>query len=281
MTIGSGRFTGPPPIVIGAMGGSGTRVVARILRRAGRYMGANVNDPQEDALDFEKFDYRWTPPYLASLRNGAPLDHAEMDAEFAEALEQFLRPRDDAAQAWGWKHSPSIHLLPFLNAHIPDLRFIHVIRDGRDIAVGTSGGRTHTCRLGRAVLDGDPTPVTPETPMWRGRAPAVDGGPEATPFRQIRFWRAVNAAAAEYGESKMSGRYMRIRLEDLCSVPHAHVREILDFAGWTGDREPIVENAVSEIATPHTIGRWRTAPPDVLREVLRLAGDCLGRFGYG
>jgi Sulfotransferase family len=268
------------PVVVGGMGGSGTRVVVRILRRTGRYMGVNVNDPQEDALDFAGFDYRWAPRYLAALGAGAPLPHAEMAVEFEEALERFLRGRDDPAQPWGWKHSPSVHLLPFMDARFPGLRFIHVIRDGRDTAMGTSGGRTHTRRLGRAVLDGDPTPVTPETPMWRGRAAAADGGPEATPLRQIRFWRAVHTAAADYGESNMPRRYLRIRLEDLCSDPHTYVRQIIDFAGAAYPRETAVLEAAAEVVTPDTIGRWRHEAPGVLSDVHRLAGDSLRRFGY-
>ena len=36
--------------------------------------------------------------------------------------------------AWGWKEPRSIYLLPFFHRHLPGLRFLHVVRDGRDMA---------------------------------------------------------------------------------------------------------------------------------------------------
>lgn len=40
------------PLVIGGTGGSGTRVVARIVRASGRFMGADTSDyDSQDALD--------------------------------------------------------------------------------------------------------------------------------------------------------------------------------------------------------------------------------------
>lgn len=46
------------PLVIGATGGSGTRVVARICRRAGYDLGKDLNEA-EDALPFASFHDRW------------------------------------------------------------------------------------------------------------------------------------------------------------------------------------------------------------------------------
>src|SRR3954471_11566351 len=55
------------PVVIGGTGGSGTRVVARMLRTAGVFMGGRLNSA-DDALDLAEFDWTWG---LDLLRDGA------------------------------------------------------------------------------------------------------------------------------------------------------------------------------------------------------------------
>ena len=59
------------------------------------------------------------PDMIADLR-------ARLDAHLAEL------PAD--APSWGWKEPRSIYLLPFLNEQMPTIRFLHFIRDGRDMA---------------------------------------------------------------------------------------------------------------------------------------------------
>jgi hypothetical protein len=40
----------------------------------------------------------------------------------------------DANAAWGWKNSGSVHLLRFLHDEFPSVRFLHLVRDRRDMA---------------------------------------------------------------------------------------------------------------------------------------------------
>ena len=55
------------PGVTGATGGSGTRVVARVMRRGGMFIGTDLN-VSEDALDFAAFSDRWIDRYWAARR---------------------------------------------------------------------------------------------------------------------------------------------------------------------------------------------------------------------
>jgi hypothetical protein len=71
------------PLVIGGTGGSGTRAVARIVMRAGRFMGSRRNR-SEDALDIADFDWLWGPAYI---RTGAT---DEMRDAFEAALSAHL-----------------------------------------------------------------------------------------------------------------------------------------------------------------------------------------------
>ena len=261
------------------MGGSGTRAVARVLREAGIFMGTNTNGVKEDALELSEFDYRWAPPFLKELRTGRPwIESDAMSDEHRRCVDAHLREAG-SNRAWGWKHCPSGHLLPFLAERHAGLRVVHLVRDGRDMAFGSSGGRTHTLRLGRAVLDGDPAPVIPGSDSWRGRAATAAGGPEATPERQARFWSETNTAIADWGDAAGDGRYLRLRFEDLAANPRPGVAELLEFVGLPAARDRLADLA-APIQRPTTIGRWKRESKHEVESLRPHLDEGLERFAY-
>ena len=126
------RRPAPPPVerlapglepgVIGATGGSGTRVLAAVVRRGGMFVGSDLNRSL-DALDFAAFFDRWVGRGSSRPRR-PPSCGRSSPASTTEA----------GGQPWGWKEPRSVYLLPFLAAELPGLRFLHVVRDGRDMA---------------------------------------------------------------------------------------------------------------------------------------------------
>jgi hypothetical protein len=249
-------FAVPGPNVIGATGGSGTRIVARIVRESGMYTGARLND-YEDALDFGDLSDRWINTYIPyRLRGEAP--PAELRSELAADLESVLARHAEAvpadARRWGWKEPRSIYLAPFLREQMPSFRFLHFVRDGRDMAL--SDNQQQLKKHGKAVLDGRVS--------WRRSV------------RSITLWTRINLLAADYGESVLGDDYLRVRFEDLCAEPAATVSRILEFFELEGD----AETAAAAVRPPGTLGRWRTARfglPETLTEV---AAPALERFGY-
>ena len=79
------------PLVVGATGGSGTRVVARILREAGLFTGSELNE-SEDAWKLGDYGDRWINLYAGS--GGDPGEPAEMEmrAVLRAASPLTLRP---------------------------------------------------------------------------------------------------------------------------------------------------------------------------------------------
>ena len=232
---------GLEPGVIGATGGSGTRVLAAIVQRGGMFVGSDLNRSL-DALDFAAFFDRWAgrelaPEAAAELRALVARQHAEADGRH-----------------WGWKEPRSVYLLPFLAAELPGLRFLHVVRDGRDMAL--SENQVQLRKHGDAVL-------------------GASNEPEE--LRSIGLWREINLRAADFGERELGDRYLRIRFEDLCAQPAATVAEVLRFFGLDGDAERI---AAEEVRVPATLGRWREADPELRAALSERAADALERFGY-
>jgi hypothetical protein len=245
------------PLVIGATGGSGTRVLARIARRAGYDLGTNLNGA-EDALEFIPFHDRWINRMIvADQRPFSAAETAEMTSEFHQRLTQHLPKHGEAGQLWGWKAPRSIYFLPLFQRLYSDVKFIHVLRDGRDMAF--SKNQNQLRQHGRAILN------------WRERWFA------AAPLRSILLWERVNLRAARFGETQMGGNYLAIRFEDLCRQPAVTVGRILGFLGSDLDPEEI---AAAEISPPGTLARWKSQPEPITRKLTTAAAESLGKFGY-
>lgn len=243
------------PFVIGATGGSGTRVVARIVRAAGMYIGNDLNR-YEDALPFASFSDRWINEYLGSGKRPSGEDRQRMGDDLLSIVDDHLSHRPEEAICWGWKEPRSIYLLPFLNEEMPKLRFLHFLRDGRDMAF--SENQQQLKKHGAAVLEGGS--------RWRRR-----------PYRSISLWARVNADAADYGERELGDRYLRVRFEDLCARPGETARRILDFFGLDGDAEAI---GAAEVKPPSTLARWKTKGGRTVQTLERFGEPALSRFGY-
>lgn len=247
------------PLVIGATGGSGTRVIARIAKHAGYNLGSRLNS-SEDALEFYSFHDTWINPFVLAQRRGGtltPWQSARMKEDFHAALARHIPEPERRGTSWGWKAPRSIYLLPFLSAQFPQLKFIHLLRDGRDMAL--SPNQNQLRKHGRAVLS------------WRERLF------RSIPQRSALLWEKVNLRAADYGESALRENYLRVRFEDLCAEPLETTAHIVNFLEASIDPAPIAQ---VEITAPKSLGRWRTCSPRIVSKLEATAAASLRRFGY-
>jgi hypothetical protein len=241
------------PYVIGATGGSGTRVIASIVRSAGMFIGTDLND-YEDAVDFGRYSDRWINRYVAAGQDPPPDVRTAMVAELQEVVARHCSTMPAEATCWGWKEPRSIYLLPFLDQEHPALRFLHVVRDGRDMAF--SSNQQQLMKHGSVVLE--------RRVSWR------------RPIRSIALWNDVNLMAADFGERVLGERYKLVRFEDLCAEPAHSVEGIYRFFGLEGD----VSAAAGEVKPPGGLGRWRDRRKGLVQALERHAEPALRRFGY-
>lgn len=241
------------PTVVGATGGSGTRVVARILRLAGLYTGSELNE-SEDAWKLGDYSDRWINTYLGRRGTGLPRDveNAMLD-DLSAVLAEHCAPLAATPRPWGWKEPRSIYLLPFLRRHLPDLRFLHVVRDGRDMAL--SENQNQLRKHGAAA------------PIPEDLAPAA---------RSIALWSWVNLEGKRCGEEELGARYLRIRFEELCEKPLEVTARVLKFLELEGDAAELAR----EVAPPPSLARWRAADPAVVAELERVGSEALVELGY-
>jgi len=166
-----------PPVVVGGLGGSGTRVVAEMLQLLGYYVGDDLNEP----LDNLWFTFLFKrPDWYRRVQAGD-------DAAFASALRVFVdsmhgkrpgvegtrviagafldqiepplgrlawssgraaslfrsRRHDHDPDKWGWKEPNSHLFLDPLAAGLGGFRYVHVLRHGLDMAFSTNQQQLH------------------------------------------------------------------------------------------------------------------------------------------
>ncbi|NUN97401.1 MAG: sulfotransferase [Candidatus Omnitrophica bacterium] len=197
---------------------------------------------------FEReFAMERTRAFLADLGRRAPTEAARglIEDLFAEHRRRDGKPR------WVNKTPDYIDHLPDLQAVFPDMRFIHVVRDGRDVAC--------------SVL----------TRSW---------GP-STIKEAASWWREKVLKGFEF-ENANPDHCLVVRYEDLLLEPKSALARV--FA-WLG-AEPLLEDVLTNYAgdeknvrlDPSRIGDWRkTFGPSDVRTFERKAGDILKRLEYG
>lgn len=240
------------PIIVGGNGHSGTRVFAEILALGGVFTGLKRVTKRTDSEDLRIISLlnRWVRPYV--YREMDASSALQMKREFAQRLRIYFPLR---IRKWGFKNPRTMLLLPFFGEMFPRMKFVHVVRDGRDISLGNEF-------VGNAYVDAFLSPdervLSPEEKM-------------------IVFWGRSNEAAARYGERVLKDRYLRMRWEDVCNDPLSKTRELLQFAGCPVE---FAERIKSVVRKPASLGRWRGYPEEVRNRVQVRGERWLAEFGY-
>jgi len=242
------------PVVIGGHGGSGTRVLPRALRLAGFWMGAWVNHRTEDAMATRYFLQR----YFERAVVDRPEQRAELQRALAAAVRAHRRGMPDPTGPWGWKNPRSMWMIPFLARLYPEMRFIHLVRDGRDVALSRNTNLLHKhgrFLLGEALCEHD-----------RVRS-------------QLRLWALGNQRAAQDGERLLGANYLRISYETLCRTPRETLARVYAHLG-AAVTPAILDQVQQLVVPPRSIGAWRDAELRILHEPDRESRAALQRFGY-
>ena len=154
--------------------------------------------------------------------------------------------------SWGNK-KPSYSMDgPEVNAIFPSAKFVHIIRDGRDVALSMRNA-THL------LLEQN----------W---------------YFAAKDWKEHVLLGRELQRQLGPGRYLEVRYEDLLREPTAVFGKILDFIGAAEDERQALDTIAAEIRgvmKANNSEKWRKQiPASAQRTIERAAGDLLGELGY-
>lgn len=140
------------PVVVMARGHSGTRLLAMAIEKLGIRMGATSDVPTGDVQDrrFTRTIKRICRASLSQSPTEQP--NPRLLRVFQRSLVRYLQWLGDHPGGWGWKF-PETYLIPnYVTTTFPRARYIHMIRDGRDIAFKDHLTDDPQRRLGRRLL---------------------------------------------------------------------------------------------------------------------------------
>ncbi len=225
------------PIGVGAVGGSGTRLLYQILSLAGVAMGAPVNTVG-DSLEW--------PPYEI-LHNDELLRRHGRAALVSTALRQFeqllveRRAELGLEGRIGWKVPGTFHWIAELAEYFPAFQYVHILRNGLDMAY--SGNQNQA--MNWASLLGIRLERTEE-----GRL---------TPASMLEYWLTANERALAAAEIHLPGRMYVVRFETLCEQPETEIERLLDFLHLPYTNG-LLTSLVAQVRPPSSTGRYRRKP---------------------
>jgi len=249
------------PVFIGGTNGSGTRVYAQLLELAGVFQGLQKNyafEP-ENIIQYTRL---LVPEFIKNTR-GPTYDLDNIAQDIRVEMEGWIHKFGLELQGecppgffrWGWKHPRNLFLVPLLNSVFNDCYFVHVLRDGRDMALADNRGDV------RILYEYIVQPKNPD------------------PIDCTYFWSVVNSEVADWCEENLGERFVWSRFEDLCADPYDELKRIADIMGLELNSS-LPERCAKIVRKPSSLGRWREEPAEMQSRLNAAGAIGLRRFGY-
>jgi hypothetical protein len=282
------RLRQASPIVVIGMHRSGTRVAVDVLDALGVFMGA---DRQADAesVTFMSINEAilhqcgafWSEPMSAHFMLAEPAAVAQIAAGAREALAARLdtyagpsrwhaAPGDRALPPFGWKDPRNTFTLPVWKAVFPQLRAIHILRHGVDVAASLA--RRHAQALRAATGEAVPPALT----VIRDHALGVLSSRRGSTLAEaLTMWEQYVEKAREQCAA-LGERALEIRYEDLLADPQPAIAALAKFCG-------VAPAAAREAALLKRLEPTRAYAFRQTRELVAFAEsarEVLARHGY-
>ncbi len=249
-----------PPVAVGGVGGSGTRLIAQILKAEGYFLGADLNEASDNlwftllfkrppvlgCSDGEFLDLceifakgmvgrgGFTPEQQVTIQHLAVDGRVEHDAKWLKDRAVSLLSRHashNATDRWGWKEPNTHVVLDRLNRAFPGMKYIFVSRHGLDMAVSENQGQP---RLWGPILLGEPF--------------------EATPRYSLRYWCFVHRRVRAIGDG-MGENFLFLSYDDLCRDTKRGLAKLRAFLGTEDANVP--QRLLDLVSASPTIDRYK------------------------
>jgi hypothetical protein len=275
------RRSAAPVFVLGSPR-SGTTLLYNMLLSAGGFAvylaesnAFNLLAPHFGDLGRREARQRLLQVWLASkLFRASGLDADQIENEVLERcrnIGDFLRivmggiTRAQGMQRWAENSPEGILHLPLIKRLIPDALVIHIIRDGRDVAMSLSNVRYLR-----------PFP-------WQDRISLTGAG---------IYWEWIVEHGRRCGR-QLGPDYIEVHFEDLVAAPRETLKTIGSFIDHELDHDRIQEVGYGSVSKPNTsfrgeprenfnpVGRWKKGfSPKQLLRFESVLGKTLTELGY-
>lgn len=264
------------PIVIGGIGGSGTRVVVSILKSLKIYIGEDLNVPLDNltyTLLFKRTNWfsknrtnkkkiniglsileksminkkHYSLKELMFIFNAATSmarngHNKQKKGKGWWAFERFnhiIFNRNKGLSSyvgWGWKEPNSHLLVSELNDYFSQIKYVHTIRHGLDMAYSNNQQQLYNW----SKLFGLSEPQNEDD----------------ITFASFRYWVEANRKIIDLKNSLGGNKIYILNFDKLCHNPKKEIDKLLDFVGIEVNEKQLLK-VISIPKTPSTKSRYK------------------------
>jgi hypothetical protein len=254
------------PVVVGGVGGSGTRVIAKLLKHLGYFIGSDLNDADDNLwftllfksseillVSDDEFSRRVDiltkglvgGSAFSSVDRAMVMERAVSEGhthcrEWRESRAKTLLERAGVpahGQPWGWKEPNTHVVLDRLPGALPGMKYILVARNGLDMAFSENQNQV---RLWGPLILGEPFLPGPRF--------------------SLRYWCAAHRRALA-AATAISDRFLFLNYDAMCADKERGLASVYGFLNLDGER--VQENHLALVVPPASIGRHRSHDPDL------------------
>lgn len=251
-----------PPIIIGGIGGSGTRLIAQCLMELDFFMGDYLNQSNDNLwftllfkrkeivdISFKEFKkltdifynamfkcQPFTEQQVALINSLAENDrmthnHAQLKAMADSLLASQEKPQD-LYQYWGVKEPNSHFIITPLSQAFLGMKYIYVERSGLDMAYNENKNQLN---------------------FW-GDCFFTEGF-EVTPYYLLKYWCKIHQRIEGY-EKLMGKQFYLLNYDNFCKMPEQGIKKLCDFLDIKITKEQEIR-LLGLIHIPKTMGQYK------------------------
>jgi len=302
-------------VCISGLEGSGTRIIAEMVKNSGCYLGNNNNYALDNLIFANLFNhpsllredkysklkqflqifeknmvgqpltakelrmyYNQTFKHIFYQKNFSNIHNEKIKQYYASrfginshaeefktqnihAIKQLINysvnslkiKRNTKHDFWGWKVGFAFLFIETLSKYFPDLKYIHVIRHGLDMAFSR--------KVKQLYMYGKYYNV--EFP----------GNNELLPKAQLQYWINANSDTINKGTKLLGNNFYVLNYDNLCSNSNKEITSLMDFLNKKTSATKLDE--LSKIPNPVSTGRYKNIDLNIfdnnqLSEVKRL-----------
>ena len=246
-------------IIIMGRGHSGTRIMTRICEKLGINLGATDELKSGDCASLY---------FTRTIKKVAIHD---IDCNLTNSRKTWLQNRFNRSAykyfhnlkpegMWGWKFPETYLIGPYVRKTFPKARYIHLLRDGRDLAFKNHLTDDPNRKLGKVLLD---------------HINALD---DPHHLQAAASWACQVSAWDTFANDLPENSVLDLRFEDLVNDPWPEIEKIASFL-----KIPITQECrdfVSEEIDTSKAAQHRENPPEKIKEVIKEIGPVLEDQGY-
>ncbi len=279
------------PIAIGGMGGSGTRIVAKILVESGVFIGCNLNHAYDNLVFTRLFkDPDWFRVassesiyrrlnIFEKYMTGEALSWNELKTTFkafkkntkiktnkfyyGNFLLKHVKKNKSLNKPWGWKEPNTQIYIKYLIKYFSNLKYIHVIRNGLDMAFSENQQQLINWGFLFDINFSD--------------------NKRSVYYHQLNYWIKSNKAIIEIAKNSLGSQIYILNFDQLCLNATIELPKLMSFIGLEIN-EKVRSNLIELIKPPKSMGRAKEYDLSIftteqIKEVKKLDYD-LKEFSY-